>query len=267
MSESTYKDTQIFKPNGTNIYDDHLGEVYKLKDNISAEELFHSKNIYRDVKSNVIPGPVKTTTIEKVTKIPKIIFKERPLDTKKEKKEKKVITKEVEIENVVEVIENKEKVVYNEVKVPKYVDVPIIQPRQEVCYQQISKNIPRGVELVITQTLEVPKIKPKYVEIPVPIYVPCYIEVPIPAQYIPTEQNEEKDYFASGISNSSKFSKRANFYNSSLAHSQNFNTPITLNQNLNINDEKSLDFSSKCSIPNISSEQKNVEKMVIAGNL
>ncbi|CRH03844.1 conserved Plasmodium protein, unknown function [Plasmodium relictum] len=266
MKEDTYKDTQLFKPNDTNIYE-NIGEENKLKNNICAEELFHYKNISTDVKTKVIPGPVKTTTIEKITKIPNIIFKERLIETKKEKKEKKVITKEVEIEKIVEVVQNEQKIVYNEVKVPKYVDVPIIHPRQEVYHQEISKNIPKGVELVITKTLEVPKIKPKYVEIPVPIYVPRYIEVPIPIQYIPIEQNEDKDYFTSGISNSSKLSKHPNFYSSSIEHSPNYNTPITMNHNLNVNDEKSLDFSSKCSIQNMSSEQRNVENLVISGNL
>ncbi|SOV83034.1 conserved Plasmodium protein, unknown function [Plasmodium sp. gorilla clade G3] len=265
MAESSYRDTQLFKPNGVNIFDSNLGMNNKISENISAEELFQSKNIYRDVKSKVIPGPIKTTTVEKVTKIPKIIFRERQKDIVK--KEKKIIHKEVEIEKIVEVIENKDEIVYNEVKVPKYIDVPILQPRQEVHYQQISKNVPRGVELVITQTLEVPRIKPKYVEIPVPIYVPCYIEVPIPAQYIPIEQNDDKDHFTSGISNASKLSKHPHMQNNTMEFPHHYNNPYVMNPNLNMNDDKSVCASSKASIQNISSEQKNVEKMVIAGNL
>eukprot|EP00920_Eleutheroschizon_duboscqi_P025866 GHVT01063885.1.p1 GENE.GHVT01063885.1~~GHVT01063885.1.p1 ORF type:complete len:156 (+),score=18.29 GHVT01063885.1:711-1178(+) len=37
-----------------------------------------------------------------------------------------------------------------------------------------------------------PQIKPKYREVPVPIYVPRYIEVPVPAQFCPSEGSDSR---------------------------------------------------------------------------
>ncbi|KJP86137.1 hypothetical protein AK88_04188 [Plasmodium fragile] len=193
----TERGTMIFKANGEHMFSSTKGLITHSNENITAEDLFLTRNICPDVKRKVTGGPVKTTTIEKVTRVPKVVFKERVKD--KVLKEKKVVTKEVEIEQVVDVIENKEEIIYNEVKVPTYIDIPIVHPRQEIYHTQILKNVPKGVELLVTQTLQVPKIKPKYVEVQVPIYVPCYIEVPIPAQYIPIPKGEKNEHFTCGI--------------------------------------------------------------------
>lgn len=269
MKGDSYKETQLIKPGDVSFGESHA----YLPQTTTPDDLFQYKNIYRDVKSTVIEGAVKTTKIDKVTKIPKVIFKERKVDASKaQKREKKVVTKEVEIENIIEVPEIQEKVVYNEIKVPTYIDVPVVHPRQAVYYQQISKNVPKGVELVITQTFEVPQIKPKYVEVPVPIYVPCYIEVPIPAHYIPTDNTNDKEYFTSGVSNTSKVSRRPPQV-FATAHGENKSSHATAssgdaNQQQRNVTEKSAEISSKCSTHNMySAEQKNVERMVVAGNM
>lgn len=264
---SQYKETQLIRPRDAASIFDNGRNTTTIQQTAKAEELFEYENIYRDVKSEVIPGPIKTTKINRVTKVPKIIFKERKIAPDVKKKEKRIITKEVEVENIIEVPEVQEQIVYDEVKVHKYVDVPVVHPRQAVYYQQISKNIPKGAELVITQTYEVPQIKPRYIEIPVPIYVPCYIEVPIPALYIPMLKGDKAEYFTSGISDSSKLSRRPNLCNSSNEQTAQATSTRTMNVNVHLQ-EKSIDMSSKCSTHNLgSSDQKNLEKMVLAGNI
>ncbi|SBT72171.1 conserved Plasmodium protein, unknown function [Plasmodium malariae] len=292
MCEGTYKTTPLFAPDEDAIFNSSSGVANKTNDNINADNLFIPKNIYRHVKEEISPGPIKTKYIEKITKIPRVIFKERKKDINK--KEKKVVTKEIEIEEIVEVIENKDEIVYNEVKVPTYIDIPIIQPRQEIYHQQITKNIPKGVELTVTQKLVAPKIKPKYVEVPVPIYVPCYIEVPIPIQYIPIHQNEQKQHFTTGVSNNTNLTKYPTVCsNPSTGHMQGLMGSSTENKNVyvshaqddnksdeqgdnisgeqttnvNLTDEQSIIFSSKSSIQNISNDEKNRNNMIAAANL
>ncbi|ANQ10701.1 Uncharacterized protein PCOAH_00048340 [Plasmodium coatneyi] len=270
------KDTMIFKPNGEHMFSNTNGVITQSKENVTAEDLFLTKNIFQDVKQKVTGGPVKTTTVEKVTKIPKVVFRERVKD--KVVKKKKVITKEVEIEQVVDVIENKEEIIYNEVKVPTYVDVPIVQPRQEVYHTEILKNVPKGIELLVKQRLEVPKVRPKYVEVQVPIYVPCYIEVPIPAQYIPIPKGEKKDHFTCGLNEGQKV-----YYENPMVYKNPFirstlatgTTQGESNHQANLSgngppvdggDNKSeAIYSSKSSVENLIAEQSNVDNLVTAG--
>lgn len=251
------------------------GAITQSNHNVTAEDLFLTENIFQDVQQKVTDGPVKTTTIEKVTKIPKVVFKERLKD--KVVKKKKVITKEVEVEQVVDVIENKEEIIYNQVKVPTYVDVPIVHPRQEVYHTEILKNVPKGIELLVKQRLEVPKIKPKYVEVQVPIYVPCYIEVPIPAQYIPIPKGEKKDHFTCGINKDPKFYyENPMVYNNpfmrSAVRAESSNTYSNHHANLSgkcpVDAEENKSeaiYSSKSSVQNLPLDQSAIDNLVIAG--
>ncbi|GAB68405.1 hypothetical protein PCYB_132790 [Plasmodium cynomolgi strain B] len=269
------RDSMIFKPNGEHMFSSTNGLITQSNENVAAEDLFLQKNIFRDVQQKVTSGPIKTTTIEKVTKIPKVVFRERLKD--KVVKEKKIITKEVEIEQIIDVIENKEEIIYNEVKVPTYIDVPVVHPRQEVYHTEILKNIPKGIELLVTQRLEVPKIKPKYVEVQVPIYVPCYIEVPIPAQYIPIPKGEKKDHFTCGINKDKKiYYENPVVYNNPLMRSalQSETIQGNYNHHLNLSGKCHLDggdnkseaiYSSKSSVQNLAVEQSSLDNLVAAG--
>ncbi|EUD66441.1 hypothetical protein C922_03075 [Plasmodium inui San Antonio 1] len=275
----------IFKPNGEHMFSRTNGLITQSNQDVTAEELFLTKNIFQDVQRKVTGGPIKTTTIEKVTKIPKVVFRERLKD--KVVKEKKVVTKEVEIEQIIDVIEKKDEIIYNEVKVPTYIDVPIVHPRQEVYHTEIFKNVPKGVELLVTQKLEVPKIKPKYVEVQVPIYVPCYIEVPIPAQYIPIPKGEKKDHFTCGINKEQKFYyENPMIYNNPLMRSalQAETTQGCFNHHPNLNGKCPVDgegkkweddksehnkseaiHSSKSSVQNWAVEQAGLDNLIAAG--
>ncbi|GAW82927.1 hypothetical protein, conserved [Plasmodium gonderi] len=178
MTDSkTSTDAQISKTNGKRTMENRHGLNTTYGGSIAIEKLFVTENVFQDVNEEVTCEPIKRSITEKITKIPiKDVLKE-------------VVAKEVDVEETdaaeadaeenVQAIHNKEEITYNQVKAQTHVDIPIIQPRQEVYHQQFFKNIPRGVELYITQNLQVPKIKPKYVEIQVPIYVPSYVEVPI----------------------------------------------------------------------------------------
>ncbi|EDL46939.1 hypothetical protein, conserved [Plasmodium vivax] len=265
----------IFKPNGEHMFSSSNALITQSNENVTAEDLFLTKNIFRDVQQKVSGGPIKTTTIERVTKIPKVVFKERLKD--KVVKEKKVVTKEVEIEQIIDVIENKEEIIYNEVKVPTYIDVPIVHPRQEVYHKEVLKNVPKGIELFVTQKLEVPKIKPKYVEVQVPIYVPCYVEVPIPAHYIPIPKGEKRDHFTCGMDRGKQFCyENPMVYNNPFMRTalQADTTQGDSTHHPNVRGKCPVDggdnqseaiHSSKSSVQNLAVEQGSLDSLVAAG--
>eukprot|EP00922_Rhytidocystis_sp_ex-Travisia-forbesii_P026193 GHVS01038365.1.p2 GENE.GHVS01038365.1~~GHVS01038365.1.p2 ORF type:complete len:293 (+),score=32.29 GHVS01038365.1:112-879(+) len=127
---------------------------------------------------------------EKIVQVPRIEVIERKIQVPKPVYKEKIVEipqiqyRDVPVEKIVEVPEVQTQVVTREVDVPQVVDVPVVQPRRSPIEQEIQRNIPMPIELRVAQGYEIPKLKPKYKEVPVPIYVPRYIEVPVPAQFV-----------------------------------------------------------------------------------
>ncbi|CDU84992.1 hypothetical protein YYC_03142 [Plasmodium yoelii 17X] len=182
------------------------GIVNMKKDMSDSEKLYRSKIVNKNVKESVMSGNINTITIEKITNIPNVIFKEIIKENNKE--EGKKTSTEYIVKNNINDIEKENS------KITKpYNDISIDKIRQEIYHKEMKKYIPKGTELIVKKTLKIPKIKPKYVEVPVPIYAPCYIEVPIPIQYIPVPKNEFKEHFTSSVLNVDNISKYPNVYN------------------------------------------------------
>eukprot|EP00922_Rhytidocystis_sp_ex-Travisia-forbesii_P026192 GHVS01038363.1.p1 GENE.GHVS01038363.1~~GHVS01038363.1.p1 ORF type:complete len:330 (+),score=47.25 GHVS01038363.1:137-1126(+) len=127
---------------------------------------------------------------EKIVQVPRVEIVERKILVPKPVYKEKIVEvpqiqyRDVPVEKIVEVPEVQTQVMNREVEVMQVVDVPVVQPRRSPIEQDIQRNIPMPIELRVAQGYEIPKLKPKYKEVPVPIYVPRYIEVPVPAQFV-----------------------------------------------------------------------------------
>eukprot|EP00922_Rhytidocystis_sp_ex-Travisia-forbesii_P026189 GHVS01038359.1.p1 GENE.GHVS01038359.1~~GHVS01038359.1.p1 ORF type:complete len:327 (+),score=56.66 GHVS01038359.1:60-1040(+) len=130
------------------------------------------------VQQEKIVHVARVEVVERKIQVPKPIYKEKIVEVPQ------LQYRDVPVEKIVEVPEVQTQVVNREVDVPQVVDVPIVQPRRSPIEQDIQRNIPMPIELRVAQGYEIPKLKPKYKEVPVPIYVPRYIEVPVPAQFV-----------------------------------------------------------------------------------
>ncbi|SCM04223.1 conserved Plasmodium protein, unknown function [Plasmodium chabaudi chabaudi] len=195
------------KDDNKGVCDENINGGVNMKNDISeSEKLYRSKIVNKNVKENVMSGNVNTITIEKITNIPNVIFKEIIKENNK-REEKKTPTEYIIKNNTNDEEKQNDKIInpYNDILVDKI--------RQEIYNKEITKYIPKGTELTVKQTLKIPRIKPKYVEVPVPIYAPCYIEVPIPIQYIPVPKEEFKEHFTCGVSNIDNIAKYPNVYN------------------------------------------------------
>lgn len=133
--------------------------------------------ISKHIQEKIVQVP-KTEVFERKVAVPKTVYKEKVIEVPQ------VQYREVPVERIIEVPEVQTQVVVKEVEVPVQVDVPIIQPRRAPVEQQINRNIPMPIDLHVRHRYEIPKLKPKYKEVPVPIYVPRYIELPHPAQFV-----------------------------------------------------------------------------------
>ncbi|PHJ22286.1 alveolin domain containing intermediate filament imc12 [Cystoisospora suis] len=92
--------------------------------------------------------------------------------------------REVRQMNSVEVPEIHFQYVDKHVEVPAPYELPIIMPRQVPVQQIVDRNIPKPVEVRTTHNYRMPRIKPKYYDVHVPIYVPRYVEVPVPSHFL-----------------------------------------------------------------------------------
>ncbi|CXI51206.1 conserved Plasmodium protein, unknown function [Plasmodium berghei] len=195
------------KDDNKHVYHENVNGIVNMKKDISdPEKLYRSKIVNKNVKESVMSDNINTITIEKITNIPNVIFKEIIKEHNKEEG-KKIFTEYI-VKNNINGIEKQNS------KITKpYNDISIDKIRQEIYHKEIKKYIPKGTELIVKKTLKIPKIKPKYVEVPVPIYTPCYIEVPIPIQYIPVPKDEFKEHFICGVLNVDNISKYPNVYN------------------------------------------------------
>lgn len=63
-------------------------------------------------------------------------------------------------------------------------EIPIIHPRELGVHQQTRRNIPTPVDVYTVQKYQLPRLRPKYYDVEVPIYVPRYVEVPIPSHFV-----------------------------------------------------------------------------------
>lgn len=142
---------------------------------------------------------------EKVVHVPKIEYQERIVTVPKKVIKENIVEvpeieyREIPIEKIVEVPEVREEIVTREVAVPQYVDVPVPEYRCVGIPQEIERQIPVGVEVISTYEYKMPKLKPRYTEIAVPIYVPRFIEVPVPAQMMDPASINEADKLAQQI--------------------------------------------------------------------
>eukprot|EP00070_Physeter_catodon_P037482 XP_028344376.1 uncharacterized protein LOC114486147 [Physeter catodon] len=63
-------------------------------------------------------------------------------------------------------------------------EIPVIQPRELGVHQQTKRNNPSPVDVFTVQKYQLPRLRPKYYDVEVPIYVPRYVEVPVPSHFI-----------------------------------------------------------------------------------
>eukprot|EP00922_Rhytidocystis_sp_ex-Travisia-forbesii_P026194 GHVS01038366.1.p1 GENE.GHVS01038366.1~~GHVS01038366.1.p1 ORF type:complete len:387 (+),score=63.09 GHVS01038366.1:174-1163(+) len=149
-----------------------LGDVAEGQQGAAGQEgqrRFQQEKMGSAARGEVVERKIQVTRPvyrEKIVEVPQIQYRDVP------------------VEKIVEVPEVQTQVVIREIDVPQVIDVPVVQPRRSPVEQEIQRNIPMPIELRVSQGYEMPKLKPKYKEVPVPIYVPRYIEVPVPAQFV-----------------------------------------------------------------------------------
>eukprot|EP00918_Siedleckia_nematoides_P005071 GHVU01011221.1.p1 GENE.GHVU01011221.1~~GHVU01011221.1.p1 ORF type:complete len:216 (+),score=37.73 GHVU01011221.1:256-903(+) len=117
-------------------------------------------------------------TQERVVKVPRVHMIEKIVEVPH------IEYREVMVEKIVEVPEVQEEFVIKNVEVPQYVEVPVPQYKEVIVDHPIERNIPRAVEISANYEYKIPRIRPKYNEIRVPVYVARFIEVPVPAQML-----------------------------------------------------------------------------------
>jgi hypothetical protein len=124
------------------------------------------------VQDRIVEVPV-VEYVDNVIEVPKIINKEKLVEVPE------IEYRDVPYETIVEVPEIQEKIVYKKVPRPQYVEVPTPEYRDVVQEKEVQRNIPIAVEAITTCQFNIPKIKPNYVKVDMPLYVPRFIEVPI----------------------------------------------------------------------------------------
>lgn len=168
------------------------------------------------IKEKIVEVP-QIEYVEKVVEVPEIVYKEKirtvPVIEYKEKiievprivQREKIVEvpeyeyREVPVEKIVEVVEYHEETVVREVQVPQYVDKPVPEYVTREVPEDIDRVIPVPVEATTTFEFLLPKLKPKYEKVVLPIYAPRFVEVPMPAELIDSQMLAQAEHLSQQI--------------------------------------------------------------------
>lgn len=120
---------------------------------------------------------------EKIREVSRVEVQERLIEIPRLVPREKIVNfpvyeyHEIPVEKIVEVPEIRQQVVLKEKIVPRYVDKPVPQERTIEIENTIERRTPVPVEAVTYLQLQLPKIRPVYQQLEVPVYVPRFIEV------------------------------------------------------------------------------------------
>lgn len=123
---------------------------------------------------------------EKIREVPKVEIRERIVEVPKIYTQERIVEvpdieyREVPVEKIIEIPEIREQVVIKEVPVPQYVDKPVPEYVDVHEEQEIVRRIPVSVEAVTTCEFKLPRLRPHYTMVDIPLYVPRFVEVAVP---------------------------------------------------------------------------------------
>lgn len=158
------KIVEIAKP----VYEEEIVEVpqYEYRDKIvEVPEV-----LYQDRVTHV----PKVEIIERVKEVPQIIRQEKVVEVPK------VTYRDVPVVRQVEVPQIRDEYVHRPVPVPQYRDIPVPQVYDVAREIRVPYKIPNALIETTEHTLAVPRIAPRVVDIPYPVYAPVFVEVALP---------------------------------------------------------------------------------------
>ncbi|KAH0475905.1 MAG: hypothetical protein KVP17_001760 [Porospora cf. gigantea B] len=129
----------------------------------------------------------ETVVMEKIREVPEISVVENIIEVPRYIYQEKIVEipqyeiVEVPVEIVVEVPEVVEEVRIKELPVPQYMEIPTPEYVEVEELLEVIRSIPVPVEHISEATFLLPRLRPTYCQVDVPVFVPRFIEVPVPA--------------------------------------------------------------------------------------
>ncbi|KAH0485346.1 MAG: uncharacterized protein KVP18_003906 [Porospora cf. gigantea A] len=137
---------------------------------------------YIEVPEKIIQEKIREVPVidfqERIIEVPRIVWQERVVEVP----EYEYV--EVPVEKIVEVPEIREEYQVRHVTVPQYVDKPVPEYTQVEEITEIVRSSPVPVLVETVLEFNVPKIRPLYRRVDMPLYVPRFIEIAVPVDLV-----------------------------------------------------------------------------------
>eukprot|EP00914_Ancora_sagittata_P018117 GHVO01035740.1.p1 GENE.GHVO01035740.1~~GHVO01035740.1.p1 ORF type:complete len:293 (+),score=62.00 GHVO01035740.1:38-916(+) len=189
--------------------EDTVEDVYVVPRKVVSERVIEEPRIIREkiievakpqYVEKIVEVPHKVT-LERVKEVPVVQYQETFVDVP-QYIEKEVIHevpqieyREIAVEKLVDVVEFRDEIVSKEIVVDQYVTIEHPEYR-DIPSPAVTLKYPIGVKAAVPQHFYMPKMKPKYKKVPMPIYAPRFVEVPVPASFMSEEQAVEAAKFS-----------------------------------------------------------------------
>lgn len=144
-------------------------------------------------------------TQEKIREVPRIEVQENIIEIPKIVKQEKVVEipeieyVDVPYEKVVEVPEVREQVVVRPVRVPRYIEKAVPEFVDIEVARDVERSVPVPLEATVDLTLQLPRIRPRYTRVDVPLYVPRFVEIAVPVEMMDESMVANADHYAQQV--------------------------------------------------------------------
>eukprot|EP01071_Lankesteria_metandrocarpae_P006840 Lankesteria_metandrocarpae@DN4500_c0_g1_i1.p1 len=132
---------------------------------------------------------------EVITYVPKVVIKEKIVEVPE------IEYKEVTVERIVPVVETREEVRIKEIPVPRHVEVPVPEYYNVEVEKDVHRKVPVPLECVTCDRYELPKIVPRIVNVPVPVFFPRFREVAVPVEQLDVDTVRTAEQLLESIAN------------------------------------------------------------------
>jgi len=207
------------------IREDIVEKVVIIPEKIVHEEFLEEKQMIREkiievatpvIQERIVEVP-EIEYIEKIVEVPELILQEKIREVPRIEIQERIIEvprvitqermvevpeieyREYPVEKIVEVPEVIEQVVIKEIPIPQYVDKPVPEYVDVQIEQEVNRVIPVPVEAVTTCHFTLPRLRPQYTNVEVPLYVPRFIEVPIPVDAMDGQTVMQAEQYAQQV--------------------------------------------------------------------
>ena len=137
---------------------------------------------YIEVPEKIIQEKIREVPVidfqERIIEVPRVVWQERVVEVP----EYEYV--EVPVEKIVEVPEIREEYQIRHVTVPQYVDKPVPEYTQVEEITEVVRSTPVPVLVETVLEFNVPKIRPLYKRVDMPLYVPRFVEIAVPVDLV-----------------------------------------------------------------------------------